>query len=161
MSKLGSGGWNHAALRATGLEIVIECNFPQRNHDAMIPQQTNFVQQVPATAIKLIQCGFVSRRRAPYGCSDVTVFQVKAIPTKLRFGLTGKSITIQGLVQPIPAPITGKDTPRPISTMCRRRQPQNIEPSVTVSESWNRTSPVDPITVLFPFLSRNRLSIQD
>src|SRR6185312_2948586 len=79
----------------------------------------------------------------------------------LRGSLVGKSIPIQGVIQPIPAPITRENTPRPISTMCSGSQSKDIEPSVAISKAGNRPPPVDPITILFPFLPCNRLSIYD
>lgn len=148
-------------MRATGLEIVVERNFPQRNHDTMILQQTNFRLQVPATALKLVRRGLISWRGTSYGCADITVCQSQAIYSGLRFGLIGESIAIQRLIQPISAPITGKDTSRPISTVCCGRQTQDIESRLVISKSWHGTPPVDPSPVLLPFLSCNRLSIHD
>lgn len=79
----------------------------------------------------------------------------------LRGGLVGEAIPIQRIIQPIPAPITGKNAARPIPTMCRRGEPKYIEPRSGIAEAWNRPPPVDPITILFPFLPCNRLSIDD
>ena len=79
----------------------------------------------------------------------------------LRGSLVGESIPIQGVIQPVPAPITGEDTACPISSMCRRSQSKHIEPSLHISEAGNRPPPIGPITILLPFLPCNRLSIDD
>lgn len=99
----------------------------------MILQQTNFFLQVAATTLKLIQRRLIPWGRTPHGCSNITVRQSQTISYGLRLGLIGESMAIQRLIQPISTPITGKDSSRPISTMGRGRQPQNIESSLRIS----------------------------
>ena len=107
------------------LDVLIERNLPERDHHADVFQQAKLFQQIGAAAIKLGWSGFIVGRRTTNGGGNIAILERKTVILMNRQGLTGKSIAVEGFIEPISAPISGKDTSGPISAMRRRGQPEN------------------------------------
>src|SRR5215475_9476212 len=79
----------------------------------------------------------------------------------LRFSLVGETKSMQRLVEPIPTSVSCKHAAGSVPPMGGWGKPQDIQACTRISKSGNGTSPIGPVTKLFPFGLGDRLSIGD
>ena len=75
--------------------------------------------------------------------------------------LIGKTVMMQGFVQPVPAAISGKDSAGSISSMSGGSKAEDIEAAVRITESRYRPAPVRPVAELLSLCLGDRLPIGD
>lgn len=103
-------------------EILIERDFPKRDHNTDILQQAKLFRQIRTAAVELSWSRFIIGRRAPDDGGNIAVLERQAVVLMNRVWLVGKSIPVERFIQPISTAISRKNPSSPISTVRRRRQ---------------------------------------
>src|ERR1700741_1910082 len=139
-------------------EVRVPGDLSERQH-RLWPQNRQFALKVVSAIHCLLRQGLICRRRATHGGRDIHIFQAQSIVPAHGSRLIRKAGTIQSLMQKIARAVTGKDAPRPISSMRRRSQPQNKELRRPVAKPGHASAPVVPLAIPPTFFPRHFFSI--
>ncbi len=101
---------------------------------------------------------FVLRGSTSARGRDVTVVQLQPVVPGYGCLLIGKSKLVEGSVEPVTAPITGKHAARAVTAVCGRGQANQEELGLWVAETWKRLPPIVPLRESLRLLARHFLA---
>lgn len=116
---------------------------------------------VGTAGLELLRSGFVARRGTADRGSNIAIREHESVIPISRFSLIRETESMQRFIEPIPTAVSREHSAGSIASMGRWGKPQDIQTRARISKSGNWTSPIGPVTKLFPFRLGDRLSIGD
>src|SRR5262249_11788832 len=124
-------------------------------------QQGKLRQQPAATGVELVPRRSVGGRGTTSCRGHPGVAQYEAVVPPHRRRLVGKSGRVQSGEEPVPALVSGEDTPRAIATMRCGREADDQHARRRVTEPRDGPAPVLPVAETRHTLLRDALAVRD
>src|SRR5579863_6828825 len=141
------------------IEICIEANPSQSNHDLHISETLQLTIQVGSAVRQLLRQRLIVGRSTANRRGDVDVVELESVQTIGRVWLIGKTSLVQHWKHEFAGCVPGKRAASAVRAMCAGSEPQNQDPSFWIAESWHWLSPILTIAISPAFLARNLFAI--
>ncbi len=157
MSETRKWSWHRGDLRH-GARQPVPGESAEADDTANLQQCLQLAHEKGTASIAFIRSWFVGRRTAADARGDVTIVELQSIIAANRGGLVGEAGTMKRREKPVTGAITGKHSACAVAPVCRRRQPDDEQPSLRVPKAGHRFTPVGLIAIGGALVARNLLT---
>src|SRR5258705_7471175 len=144
---------------AAGAEEPVESDPPEHETHAHAGERAHFTDQILAATIGFDRFRPIPRWRASERGGDVGAAERHAVVPRNRIGAICEPLPEELAVEPVPRPVAREDASRAVAPVRRRRQADDQEPGLWVSEAGHRQPPVDLVPERGPAHPRHLLAV--
>jgi len=123
-------------------EKAVEGDSPESHHDPNVLESLKLSHQITPAGFHLFPRRFVVGGRAARDGADISIFETKPVVARDGVRRRRERESMEGFVEPIPAPIPGEHPTGAIATVSRRSEAHNEEPRARGAEARDGLSPV-------------------
>jgi len=132
---------------------------PEDDDYLEVPQEHHLAFQVGLASGELDSRRLVLGRGAPHRGGDIAIPEDEAIVLRNGSRLIREAGAVQSPIQEFPAPVSREGPPSAVASMGRRRQPDDQDFRIRISEPRDRPTPVFPIAERGAFRAGDALAV--
>src|SRR5215471_10967093 len=122
MPEAGLRNWQRDMQVLTGPQVGVKGNFAEWYDHLDMGQQLEFSEQIGLTVGNFLALRFIGWGSTVKRLGDKTVVQLQTVVTVHGHGLIGKTMRVQGAVEPFPTAVTSKGPARTVTAVGGWRQ---------------------------------------